>query len=323
VLKTDRDLARRLGNLLPVTGLPHPSELPTRAPPRTKNYSLVGTAFDYLFRFEVQRRNPLANVKPWIAAAAVKLLRPTSSEEGAAVDEWSGIEDLGAVADQATRILMYAKSAHQRYLGILDPSETQVADVASHALRLAKLDVIFRAGIVDPALDSVDPLDVQDLVGLSKIIPFDESLAGCLAGNVWLNPTFGRFSAGIQGADADVIAETVLIDIKTTIKPDTRPHLAQLVGYAMLAEAYRSEEAPEFPRVESVGIYFARQGALVTAPMEPARKNPDFPEAVAALMVHCSETPLTMNDLRSTKKLGVPKTTVPEKRSVASGRRAR
>ena len=37
------------------------------APPLTKNYSLVGTAFDYLLRFHLQRWNPEANTSDWIA----------------------------------------------------------------------------------------------------------------------------------------------------------------------------------------------------------------------------------------------------------------
>ena len=33
---------------------------PVLTEPRTKNYSLVGTAFDYLLRFEIKRRAPHA-----------------------------------------------------------------------------------------------------------------------------------------------------------------------------------------------------------------------------------------------------------------------
>ncbi len=34
--------------------------IPVKVEPRTKNYSLVGAAFDYLLRFELQRRAPHA-----------------------------------------------------------------------------------------------------------------------------------------------------------------------------------------------------------------------------------------------------------------------
>ncbi len=39
--------------------------------PRTKNYPLVGTAFDYLLRFELQRRAAHAIAAPWVAQYAV------------------------------------------------------------------------------------------------------------------------------------------------------------------------------------------------------------------------------------------------------------
>ncbi|WP_213069418.1 MULTISPECIES: hypothetical protein [Methylomicrobium] len=45
------------------------------APPLTKRYSLVGTAFDYLLRFHIERLNPQFTIKQgWIAEAALHLL---------------------------------------------------------------------------------------------------------------------------------------------------------------------------------------------------------------------------------------------------------
>ena len=41
------------------------------APPLTKHYSLVGTAFDYLLRFYVERLNPNAITKKWVAEFAI------------------------------------------------------------------------------------------------------------------------------------------------------------------------------------------------------------------------------------------------------------
>ncbi len=320
VLKSDRELAHRLASLLPIAGAPQQSELPTRAPPRTKHYALVGTAFDYLFRFEVQRRNPSANAGEWVATAAVDMLGSDRSEDEVVTDKlklklysemmkdantseiYDGMfskyvrvgEEIYHVsksdeAEQAAEILAKAKSTHERFLRTDNPSEEQVSEVASHSLRLAKLDRVFREGFVDPSLGSVDLLDVEDLLVLWKVIPFDGPMSVCLGDNVWLNPAFGRFSRGIGGADADVVASTMLIDIKTSKYPDIRQHTDQLVGYAMLAQAYRAEEAPGFPIVESVGVYFARQGALVVLPMEPARKSADFGDAFVALMEHCAD----------------------------------
>ena len=37
------------------------------APPLTENFSLVGTAFDYLLRFYIERQNPKAVTRKWVA----------------------------------------------------------------------------------------------------------------------------------------------------------------------------------------------------------------------------------------------------------------
>src|SRR5262249_7285446 len=45
---------------------------PLKVPPRTANYMLVGTAFDYLLRFELQRRAPHAISESLVAEFAAK-----------------------------------------------------------------------------------------------------------------------------------------------------------------------------------------------------------------------------------------------------------
>ena len=45
-----------------------------KAPPMTKHYSLVGTAFDYLLRFYLEKENPNCVTEPWVAESAVPLL---------------------------------------------------------------------------------------------------------------------------------------------------------------------------------------------------------------------------------------------------------
>jgi hypothetical protein len=212
------------------------------------------------------------------------------------------VETHPEAALEASCVLTQAKEAHAKYCRLATPTWEHVAEIASHALRLAKLDVIYRAGQVGSDLLTADPLDVEDLLGLLRVVPFDSSMSICLCDSVWLNPTFGRFSSGIGGADADLVAGTLLIDIKTTIKPDPRSYLDQLLGYTILAEAYRSTEAPGFPFVGSVGIYLARQGALVTTPMEPVRRHPDFEGVKAALLSHCHPAPLTIEAERASKE---------------------
>ena len=45
------------------------------APPFTKRYGLVGTAFDYLLRFYIKYLNPSAITKPWVAERGLEILK--------------------------------------------------------------------------------------------------------------------------------------------------------------------------------------------------------------------------------------------------------
>ena len=73
---------------------------------------------------------------------------------------------------------------------------------------------------------------------------------------IYLNPTFeGSWAVG--GADADLIVDGCLIDIKSRSKPDLPQNdLFQLLAYTLL------DFSDEFG-IDSVGIYMARQGCLV------------------------------------------------------------
>jgi hypothetical protein len=62
----------------------------------------------------------------------------------------------------------------------------------------------------------------------------------------------------VGGADADLIVDGCLIDIKASVQPKINPEwLRQLAGYVLLD--YTDEQ-----RIHSVGIYMARQGVLLT-----------------------------------------------------------
>ena len=74
------------------------------------------------------------------------------------------------------------------------------------------------------------------------------------------NPTFVG-SDDIGGADADIIVDGCLIEMKASIQPkiDTQ-WLFQLVGYALL-------DYDDHYNIQSVGIYMTRQGKLLQWPI--------------------------------------------------------
>ncbi len=297
VLAADQALRNRLAALVPESERTSVSGLEHVAPPRTTHYSLVGTAFDYLFRFEVARRNKSAIARSWVAERGLDLAKADTDKASTSLLRWPPGVDPQDLVRKMEHSYSTALQGYDRYLALQTPVPQDARDAAGHALRLAKLDPVYRAGYVDSAPDSVDPSDVEDIVALLRAVPFEDGMAPCLGPRVWLNPTFGSFSVGIHGADADIVAGGLLVDLKTTKNPEVPKNLPQIVGYAMLAEAYRAKEAPEFPAIESVGLYFSRQGTLVTIPLESVRANADYAGTHRALMAHCEEGPMSLDDV--------------------------
>jgi len=297
VLASDRALAARLGALVASRSAAEVSNLPLKAPPVTTHYALIGTAFDYLFRFEVQRRNHDVLAKAWVAEHAVALARAGYTVGGPTVLRWPPGADRAQLAKLFDASLSAAKAAHSKYIALSNPAGRDIEGIAEHAIRLAKLDPIYRAGYVDPEPATVDQMDVQDLVALLGLVPFDRSMSICEQRKVLLNPTFGRFSVGIGGADADFVAGNTLVDIKTTKNPRLKPHLAQIVGYAMLADAFRSQDMPTFPELRSIGIYYSRQGHLEIISFDLIRSASDYPGAYEDLLSRCTRASLSLADV--------------------------
>ncbi len=292
LLESHRDVAKRLAALVDPSTLPPKVTSVPLAPPRTQNYRLVGTAFDYLLRFEIKRRYPHAVTQDWVAEASLDLLHEEPvrvSKDGrvrATILQLAGGKPLdpethARLRARAEQLVADAKAAVREFTKRASPDG--VEDLAAHAFRLARLDGVFRGGRVDPAMAEVDGEDVHDLLELLRIVPFNAFDPYLRTSPLLLNPTFGTYSHAVGGADADIVSGGLLLDVKTTKYPDfAREHIAQIVGYAILAERHRAED-PSFPPIREIGFYFARHGALRTIPYAPIRKDPDFPGAVKAL----------------------------------------
>ena len=240
------------------------------AHPVSEHFALVGTAFDYLFRFEVQRRFPKARTQTWVAEIALGLFK------------W----DAGADGPTARRVVRNARRAQAKFVRSRKPSEELLAEMAQHAIRLAKLDSLYRGGIFDPTIHEASPRDVRDLLRLLRIVPFDGPLGVLLKrGPILLNPTFGKFSNLMGGADADLVAGGTLIDLKATKYPEfSDEHLAQILGYQMLGELCQQASPRRFPEINAVGLYFARHGVLRTIDIRALRGSKPYVAARGLLL---------------------------------------
>lgn len=231
------------------------------AHPLTNNYALLGTAFDYLLRFYVKRLNPDAIEHRWISERVCddfySLLLISAS--GVFID----IEEIDNIEKKIKEIIQYAKKAYSEYIntGIMNH------DLFKSVLLLAQVDSIYREGAKvmyrDGFLDenSVDENDIKDLQNLISIVKpeYFKAKEICI-----LNPTFGKASKLVGGADCDLVIDDAIIDIKTTKKLDlTRDYFNQLIGYYILYTIGGIDGMPSNYRVKRLGIYFSRYAYLL------------------------------------------------------------
>lgn len=246
------------------------------APPLTKHYSLVGTAFDYIFRFYLKRVNPLAVERShWVSETAAlytdALVLNAASGRIEIMPELATNPDKHKLAVKMQSIINEAKENYQLCL-----KTGRVTDrLLSSAIGLAKLDVIYRTGRPDLVdLADVDKSDKDDLRQLVRVIPAGDLKARAVC---VLNPTFGEASQLVGGADADVIIDDTLIEIKTVMKCQLQSkYLHELVGYYCLYRIGGVNGVPTDKPLRKLGIYFSRHGYLYTVPMTECWRARDF-----------------------------------------------
>jgi hypothetical protein len=233
-----------------------------RAAPVTRNYSLVGTAFDYFLRFRIQRLNPQAIATEWVAENA--LTAPTA--------ELLATDEALSFMDGQAGIVGAARRELKDYLA----GRMNAQQLIPSCLKLATLDLVIRVGAregIVGAIGVVDQGDVTDMTALASLI--DEKTFTTKEACV-LNPEFGAASSLVGGADADLLISDTLIEIKTVtnlfIKPE---YFQQLMGYYCLS---RIEGVPI---IRNIGIYFSRHGVLWTAPIENIVDESTLPALLA------------------------------------------
>lgn len=143
-------------------------------------------------------------------------------------------------------------------------NKEQEENLNRYCFVLALLEQIFRAGPrissplltrnfknVDELLDLSSSNCITDMCSLSW--KFYENFNQFLSYPHILNPNF-EGSPAVGGADADLIVDGTLIDIKTTKKREIdRDWLWQLMGYALL-------DYSDSRKIRGIGLYLTRQG---------------------------------------------------------------
>lgn len=261
--KRRQDVKRWFKIHFPNPGLPlKPNIIVPDSSDQPYNSGEIGAALDYLVRFTLERINGnLFEGSDWVAKGGLELILTSARESnnpklliGSKRRKWvNRFEFIEYLQSQ----FQLAENNYSKFIsdGIL----TQ--ELILSTILLAKLDIKFRSGITDVDIDELDKdkFKISELQQLFLIVPWEKFIANkhCIA-----NPTFGEGSALVGGADADFIVDNTLIDIKSSKHLKlARKDLSQLIGYHLLA-LIGGVNGNKYPKIEKVGIYFARYGYL-------------------------------------------------------------
>jgi len=216
------------------------------------SFSYLGTAFDYLLRMrlEYEYGDAIQGDRIWVAESAVDELSKWSEAVFNQIFSVRYEEYLS----QAKRVVSMARQIEQQFL-----RDGKVTDaLCSACFKLALLDSVIRPGKPIEIREPI-PEEISDLRALYKAVP----IVDFKGQQVVRNPVFGEGSSFIGGADADLIVDNCLIDIKTIkLQRFSLDHFRQLVGYYFLNSV---QEDPW--EIDSFAIYFSRYGHLETIPI--------------------------------------------------------
>jgi hypothetical protein len=244
-----RDVAERIDALVPRYVRTH--RIPLLVKRVWPDASLIGTAYDYALRIHLRARYPHAETESWVAEEAVSMLglNPFLIFSGS----------VKRTLQRARHVIEAAKEFAGRHMARARP----FAEVAAHAVRLAKLDPICRNLSFDETFARADGGAVDEIAALLRVTPFDRLGDATF---LRLNPTFGRYGKRVGGADADLLAGDRIIDVKVKSSSCVeRVHVRQLVGYVMLANSVNKLDG-SMPRIREICIYFARHAFLWSLP---------------------------------------------------------
>lgn len=226
---------------------------------KTGHSRLTGTAGDYLIRFYIKYINPQAEEDEggWVAERAVKMLKRRGE---------NSLYELGNAA------VIEARENYQQFLRTGEFTD----DLLRSALTLAKLDPLVRRS--DYIVENLQVIDNEDVADLRNLINIVQPNVFRTQGRVLLNPEFGPGTLLVKGADADLILDDLLIDIKTTKNLTLeRKSFDQLLGYYVLSLIERRFE-PDIEPITRLGIYFSRYAYLYEFPVDQVINPKTFPQ---------------------------------------------
>ena len=235
---------------------------------RTYPYSAIGMAIDYRIRYYFE-------VTPYEELIAYRGGRVFFGSDSWGITTFFQNLDvlISSLRPVGNRLTAHQENDLNRYCFLLALLEDIVRPVSWLESPLY--------GSIEELLDFAEPHVLSDMRELSWT--FYDNYSHLLPRPHTLNPTF-EGSRDVGGADADLIVDGTLIEMKTTIKSEIKTDgLLQLLGYALL-------DYPDEYGLDAIALYMARQGLYLRWDLE---------EALRGL---CGEHPPSIEELRAELK---------------------
>ena len=242
-------------------------------------YGLIGTAIDYRIRYAFAI-TPYQRLVAW-GGAKLLTVKPFESDEDIAVD-WDDLEGIPLPPTFLTTGVAQGPYPLALIRAFFDSLENTVNMIQPkgrllelenertlnrYCVVLSLFEQVYRSNAYrqGPLMQPTVKHTVEALLAIAQDLWVDdlgEIFArfynrhhSLLSKPYILNPTFTG-SAYVGGADADLVVDSCLIDIKTSTFPHMKAeYLHQLAGYLLL-------DFEDKLHIASLGIYMARQGVL-------------------------------------------------------------
>lgn len=211
------------------------------------NPQLMGTAYDYLLRFHLLRDFPFAAEGRWVPENWHDQMVDMGEQLPKELETWR---------NELRRITRRARRQQASFCG----GEALSMALLRTTIQLADCEMYIRAGLPMDRLRQPSAAQAKELARLIEVTNWSllRPKRRCL-----LNPTFGNGDCPVS-ADADLLIDDMLIEIKTVSKLQVTPeHWCQLIGYAALNEHFPIGNGKRVP-IRRVGIYFSRHAHLVS-----------------------------------------------------------
>ncbi len=248
---------------------------------RSYPYGLIGTAIDYRIRYAFDI-TPYQRLVAW-EGAKLLTVKPFESDEDIAVD-WDDLDGIPLPPTALTTGVAqgpYPLSLIRAFFDSLENTVNMIQPkgrllelenermLNRYCVVLSLFEQVFRSNayLQGPLMQPTVKHTVEEFLAIphdSWVYDLGEIFTrfyshhnSLLSEPYILNPTFTG-STYVGGADADLVVDSCLIDIKTSTFPQIKAeYLYQLAGYLLL-------DFDDKLHIDSVGIYMARQGMLFT-----------------------------------------------------------